>query len=116
MAEKNTAAAAAPQTNPAEIGNFETIQEFCERKKFIHVNNAVGESVKNVPFVTFINEDNEAENVYFSRNASATTGVGETVDQAFLEQYRIGVVTYPDGETRTKLITKGGNRVVLSWD
>jgi hypothetical protein len=90
-----------------------SIQEFAQSKGFVQINKAVAVNTNGYPFLTFINKDNVAENVYFSKGSSAEVGAGQVVDKDFLSNYEIAETINVDKEVRTKLVRKGGNRLSL---
>lgn len=91
-----------------------TIKDFCAERGFTQLgnNNSVGITVKGVTFVTFINAENVAENIHFSKGSTAVAG--EAVTKELLEGYQIVYTTNAQGEHRIKLGRKGGNRVLLT--
>lgn len=76
----------------------------------IQFNDTVGINLHGFPFVTFINGDNKAENVYFSKRTSAKIAKGQPVNAQFLSQFAIADTKNADGEIRTKLVSNTGNR------
>lgn len=80
-----------------------TIKQFIAQKGFTSIVPTVRENVNHYPFLTFINDKNEAENVYFSKKAPVA--LGQVVDKQFLSQYQIAIVKNAEGEERTKLIS-----------
>ena len=88
-----------------------SVLEFMRDNAFTQFNKNVGKNVNDYPFVTFITEENKAENVYFSIGASATVDPDtDVVDAKFLNKFVVVETTNADGETRIKLARKGGNR------
>ncbi len=83
----------------------QTIQEFAKSKGFTQVAPSVRENANKYPFITFIDKDNKAENIYFSKNAAKQVAVGTPVDKALLTTYQIGEATNEAGEIRMKLIS-----------
>lgn len=88
-----------------------TIKQFIAQKGFTTIVPAVRENVNHYPFLTFINDKNEAENIYFSKNAGVA--FGQVVDKQFLSQYQVAIVKNAAGEERTKLISNS-TRVSLA--
>lgn len=82
----------------------QSIQEFAQAKGFVQVANNVRTNTNGYPFVTFINAKNEAENVYFSKDASTKVVAGDPVDKTMLTTHQIAEVTNEAGEVRFKLI------------
>lgn len=90
-----------------------TIKEYCESKGFKQIVPAVRVNTNGYPFITFIDGNNEAENVYFSKAAANAVNAGTPVTKDMLKIYQIGVTTNAEGEERVKLITNS-DRVDLS--
>jgi hypothetical protein len=95
-----------------------SIKDYAQQKGFVQINKAVRFNINKYAYITFIDKDNKAENVYFSKGASEELMEGQVVDKDFLSKYEIMDTTNAEGEVRTKLVRKGGNRVDLSdlWD
>lgn len=91
--------------------NRRTVKEYMAEMGFIQVNAKVAQNVNEYPFVTFIDADNKAENVYFSKNASALVEEGDDIVKGFFDDFCVVDVINADGEKRTKIATKGGNRI-----
>ena len=83
----------------------ETIKEFVAKHNFTSVVPVVRTNTNGYPFVTFITEDNKAENVYFSKSASEQVDNGTPVNKDMLAKYQIGYTTNEAGEKRIKLIS-----------
>ncbi len=98
-----------------------SVKTFCKDKGFVSVAKAVRTNkVNGYPFVTFIDSNNQAENIYFSKKASQDVTEGEIVDMSFLKKFEIFETTNAQGEIRMKLgyPLDGENspRTTLSWD
>ena len=89
----------------------QTIKDFCKERGFVSLSNHVRVNVNGFPYVTFINEKNEAENVYFSKGAAAEVVEGQAVDKELVTKYKIIEATNADGEVRFKLGRGEGARV-----
>lgn len=81
-----------------------SLKEFAAENNFKTVAPTVRENSNGYPFVTFINTENVAENVYFSK-AAEKYKAGTPVTSEMLKTLQIGVVRNEAGETRTKLIS-----------
>jgi hypothetical protein len=97
--------------------NVESWTEKLSASKSMH-SKMVRHNVNGYAYLTFINKDNQAENIYFSKGASEELMEGQVVDKDFLANYEIMDTTNADGEVRTKLVRKGGTRLELAelWD
>ena len=82
-----------------------SIKDFAKMKGFMQLAPAVRINTNGYPFVTFINEKNEAENIYFSKAASEQVAEGTPVDKALLAKHQIGITINAEGEERVKLIS-----------
>lgn len=87
-----------------------SVSDFAKQHGFTQVNPSVSKNVNGYPFVTFINptkpKEEQAMNVYFSKNASASIDAGTAVKD-IIKGYEIGITHNADGEERIKLITPG---------
>jgi hypothetical protein len=93
-----------------------SVQEFMRSNNFISVVKLVRENANGYPYVTFITADNKAENIYFSKNASAMTATGETIARGFFSPFMIGYTTNAEGESRTKLVSQGESNRITAED
>lgn len=100
-------------SNPTTESTLVTksIQEFVTERNIASIAQEVRVNKNGYPFVTFIDGDNKAENVYFSKNASASVEAGQPIQKGFFNELYIATVTNAQGEERIKLCTGGGNRV-----
>lgn len=57
------------------------------------------------PYVTMINANNEATNVYFSRAASQAVDAGTPITKELMKAHQIGITINAEGEERIKLIS-----------
>lgn len=90
-----------------------SVKEFAKQNGFVQLVPNVRTNVNGYPFITFLKEDNTAENIYFSRKASAAVAAGTPVDKQLLSVYQIGITTNAEGEERIKLISNS-DRVDIS--
>lgn len=82
-----------------------SVKEFCNQLNVASVASAVRENSNGYPFVTFIDSDNKAENVYFSKEGSKQYAAGSVIGKGFFDKLQIAYVTNEEGEERIKLIT-----------
>ena len=66
------------------------------------------------PFITFIDGDNSAENVYFSKGAAEGVEEGTPITRELLADLQVSEYINEDGEPRVKLSRKGGNRLEIA--
>lgn len=113
--------ATAPKTNrrtqatATEITNdlkVITVKEFIQENNFVEVNNEVNENTNGYPFVTFIDADNKAENVYFSIEESQNHQKGDPISvvDGFFKDLQIAFTTNANGEERIKLVGMGSSK------
>ena len=90
----------------------QTIAEFVKSRNFVEINKLVSTNVNGYPFVTFIDSNNKAENIYFSKSSSDDVSEGDNV-QDFIANCVIVETVNAAGETRLKL-SKNSNRISLA--
>ena len=93
-------------TNPlVRIG----VKDFMKANAFTQVHNEVRQNSNGYPFVTFINGKNEAENIYFSKGASAlpSAKLGTPIAKGYFDAFSIAETTNTAGEKRIKLVRQG---------
>lgn len=91
------------------------MKDFVTNNKFVEINKVIATNVNNYPFITFIDGDNKAENVYFSIEAAKEVDAGQVVDSALLNSYNVVEYTTEAGEFRRKISRKGeGKRLRLA--
>ena len=88
-----------------------TVKQFCAENNFVQVNNEVKTNVNGYPFVTFINKDNKAENIYFSKEESLNHKDGDpiSVSDGFFDELQIAYTKNAEGEERIKLVGPGSS-------
>lgn len=92
----------------------ESVQDFMQ-KNGLSVHNAVRTNANGYPYLTFINKENVAENVYFAKTISADYKKDQAVVKGFFTGLQIGYTTNEAGEERTKIIPIGnGTRLETS--
>lgn len=83
----------------------DTIKEFCSNKGFVQLGKSVRTNTNGYPFITFIDKDNKAENVYFSKSASQSVGAGQLVTKDLLSTLQVATTQNAEGQVRIKLIS-----------
>jgi hypothetical protein len=86
-----------------------SVESFMGDQGFISVIQTVRENLNGYPFVTFMDADNKAENVYFSKAASEDVAAGDSIARGFFDPYVMVLTANADGEARWKIATKGGS-------
>lgn len=84
-----------------------TVKEFAKEKGFVQVVPVVRKNTNGYPYMTFIDAENKAENIYFSKNASKLVTVGAVLDKGLASKLSIGYTKNAEGEVRIKLISNG---------
>ncbi len=82
-----------------------SIKDFAKSKGFMNIVPRVRINENGYPYVTFIDSDNKAENIYFSKKAAEQVAEGTPVDASLLAKHQIGITTNAEGEERIKLIS-----------
>lgn len=83
----------------------ESIKDFAKSKGFMQLAPAVRINTNGYPFITFIDSNNVAENIYFSKAAAEAVAEGTPVDKSLLARHQIGITKNEAGEERIKLIS-----------
>ncbi len=91
----------------------QTIKDFTKAQGFVQLAPTIRVNTNGYPFITFIKEDNVAENIYFSKNAATIVKSGDAVTKQLLASLQIAAVTNADNEIRVKLISNS-DRIELS--
>jgi hypothetical protein len=101
-------------TNPSTESTITTmsIADFFAKHNVAQVNKTVATNTNGYPFVTFINKDNVAENVYFGKKDAIKYPKDTPIAKGFFNTLQIAETKNADGEIRMKLCSKGaGNRL-----
>lgn len=81
-----------------------SIKDYAASKNFTQAATHVRTNVNKYPFVTFINKDNVAENIYFSKQSAKNVTEGQAVTKELLTTHQIAIVKNANNEERVKLI------------
>ena len=84
-----------------------SVRDFVRDNQIASISNTVRVNVNGYPYVTFINQKNEAENIYFSKNAGQTVREGQEIKKGFFENLCIKTIYNEAGEERLKLSLVG---------
>ena len=90
-----------------------TVTELFNAKGIISIVPRVRTNSNDYHYVTCINASNEAENIYFSKEASKQLAEGEAITKGFFSKYQVGYTTNEAGEERIKFIANS-ERVSVS--
>lgn len=88
-----------------------TVQEFMKSQGFVSVVAVVRTNTNNYPYVTFINKDNEAENLYFSKKAAEDVDAGDEIAKGFFDPYVMVLAKNEAGEQRWKISSGNSLRI-----
>ena len=91
----------------------QSVRDFMLERKFVSVHKTVRENANGYPYVTFIDKDNKAENVYFSKSESNNYSAGKEIAKGFFDKLQIGETENAEGEKRMKLVGTGSLRVTM---
>lgn len=92
--------------------DIQTIKDFCKAKGFVEINKTVRENSNGYPFITFIDNTNTAENIYFSRNMATQVAEGVVINAELFSKLRVATTVNADGESRLKLCGSGESQRV----
>ena len=93
-------------TNPLVVLDVKT---FMQANGYISVHNQVRINSSNYPYVTFINGKNEAENIYFSKEAAKLVSKDQDIVKGFFNAFKIAETTNANNEKRIKLVREGAS-------
>ena len=91
---------------------MQTFAEFCKENGVTSVHGAVRVNTNNYPFITVL-RGNDAENIYFSKNASNEVSEGSDVT-SIAKQLFVTETVNAAGESRTKLSFNKGNYIDIA--
>lgn len=83
---------------------------------FVSICKDVRENGNSYPFLTFMDADNTATNIYFSVGAAAAVNKGDLVTKELIANHEVTIYVLPDtGEERIKLSRKGGGDLRITF-
>lgn len=98
-------------SNPTETLETVTAKNFILGNK-LSVVPTVRTNVNGYPYITFIDESNNAENIYFSKNSSKDFPKDTPIQKGFFDNISFVKVKYSDDrEDQWKMTNGSGNRV-----
>ena len=80
-----------------------TVAAFCKEQGFSTLVPEVRTNANGYPYVTFITPDNNAENVYFSKEGSKSVAKGQPITKGFFKDRRVSLTENANGEQRWKI-------------
>jgi len=87
-----------------------SLSQFVKSNNFVDIHKAVRENANGYPFLTFINKENKAENIYFSKRKASEVSAGQVVTSALMRDLQVVQYTTDKGEPRTKLAGFGDSQ------
>lgn len=102
--------AAATATPTASRPTTMSVGEFCKSQGLTQIVPKIRVNSNGYPYVTFINGENVATNIYFTVNASDTVSEGQDLRE-ISDDLQIVFVQNADGEDRIKLSRKSTSRL-----
>lgn len=93
-----------------------SVQDFMKANNFTQVHNEVRENTNKYPYVTFINNKNEAENIYFSKGAAESVKAGDAIAKGFFAPFIIVEATNAQDEKRIKIARAGDSNRMEAAD
>lgn len=93
------------------------VQDYMKSNDFISVVKIVRVSVENrYPYITFMDSNNSATNIYFSKNAGKLVAEGEIIAKGFFNPFRIAETINKDGVAIMKLVSMGESMRITAED
>lgn len=90
------------------------LKDYYKSKGFTQIHNSIRANEKGYPYITFIDGNNKAENIYFTKSATKKVVLDQVIDSDLLKSLYIVDTINSDGEARTKL--SFGDSMRLSLD
>ncbi len=85
--------------------NTQSVKDFVKSKGFQSVAPTIRANTNGYPYITFIDDKNVAENVYFSKNGAKMVGAGEPITKELISKFQVADCKNAAGEVRTKLVS-----------
>lgn len=82
-----------------------TVKEYMTTTGYVSVVPFVRVNTNGYPYITFIDKDNVAENIYFSKNAAMKVAANDKIARGFFEPFCIAITKNAAGEERIKIST-----------
>ena len=94
--------------------NMYSVKDFCNSNNLIEVAKKIRANSNGFLFITFINNNNEAFNIYLSKRLCEDYSEGDSIVKGFFNDKIIIETLNEEGETRLKLSYKDSQRHNLS--
>lgn len=86
-----------------------SVQDWMKSNGFTQVHNRVRVNTNGYPFVTFITSGNDAENIYFSKEAAKAVSLDSEIKKGFFANLIIAETTNAAGEPRIRIARAGSS-------
>jgi hypothetical protein len=94
---------------------FQPLAEFVRENSITEIVKNINVNKNGYSFVTFIDKDNKAMNVYFGSSIASNYKLNQPVTKELLAELQIYAYITEDGEPRLRLVNKGAdNRVAIA--
>ena len=91
-----------------------SLRDFIAQQGFVQLaTNKVRYNTNKYPFLTFIDANNKATNVYFSKNEAENILNMERLEGSYIKKLNVVMTTNAEGEKRFKLTTGNSERIDL---
>ena len=94
--------------------NTFSVSEFCAANNLVEVAKSVRANSNGYQFITFIDKDNVALNLYLSKSLCEEIPEGTAITKGFFNNKVVVETENAEGETRFKLAHKDSQRVDLA--
>lgn len=94
--------------------NMYSVKDFCNSNNLVEVAKKIRANSNGYLFITFIDSNNEALNIYFSKRLCEDFSEGDVIVKGFFNDKVIVETLNEEGETRLKLSYKDSQRHNLS--
>lgn len=95
---------------------FLSLREFVANYAITEIIPEIRENSNGYSFITFVNDRNDAENVYFGSSIAKDYSAGTPVTRAMLDRLQIYQYAREDGKQGLRLVRKAGNESKVSID
>ena len=92
-----------------------SVVKFMQENEFAQIVPQIRVNSSGYPFMTFVSQDNEAENIYFSQKAAELVDEDTAINREFIHSMIVCDTKNANGDERPKLaFAASGNRMDLS--
>lgn len=98
-------------SNPLQVVS---LPQFCADQGFVELVPEVRSNTNGYPYITLINQQNVATNIYFSKKEAQNVHQGQLLTSNYLKELRVVESKNAAGEIRYKLTSGNSSRVSIS--